>query len=599
MKATANRASSSSNGLKQAWDLLRRVGELYEETVRLVLPAKSEHTVRQWLARQSNALDAEDGLTALVIALSLAADLETFTPSHTGTVAIDRLARQRKRDAEPDVAYGVLRQARFTPFVMVKPLGDDLYLARNLVTEQTFTLLDDQVPRAALDVSLVARLCALGDGLYGAVGMMTPLHPDGVAVAMQFVRPGKGITSDHRCAAAVYRHVVRHGGPLIPGLNQPPETEDDVAEPSPLDLFAAGVAGSGQGVDAVPGVLDAVRRLASVDSILESLYKASVATLGLPAVYRRFAEVQIEALHLRSLAGSGTDRAPLDALSQAIDREIGLHRYPREAADLFREIRRVVTAIKPKQDQEDLTHVIERIRGLRAKTIDQGCTEQEALAAADKVAELLDRYGLSLGEIDLRQQACQGFGIESTRKRSGALDECLSSIAQFCDCRAWNETSEAGTIRSVFFGLPADVEAARYLYERVAMAFQTETAAFQKSHIYEEAGGGRAKSTRSFQWGLAGGIRTKLLQRKAERTETSIKASGRDLVPVKESVVEEELAKLGLNLTSKSQRGRMVLVDAFKAGEAAAQRFEAEIELQRSPDPDAAPTASGHGLRLR
>ena len=32
------------------------------------------------------------------------------------------------------------------------------------------------------------------------------------------------------------------------------------------------------------------------------------------------------------------------------------------------------------------------------------------------------------------------------------------------------------------------------------------------------------------------------LQRKAERTETSIKASGRDLVPVKESVVEEELA---------------------------------------------------------
>ena len=589
MKATANRASSSSNGLKQALDLLRRVRELYEETVLLVLPAKAEHTVRQWLARQSNAMDTEDGMTALVIALSLAADLETFTPSHTGTVAIDRLARQRKRDAEPEVAYGVLRQARFTPFVMVKPLDDDLYLARDLVAERTFTLLDDQVPRAALDVSLVARLCTLGDGLYGAVGMITPLHPDGVAVAMQFVRPGKGITSDHRCAAAVYRHVVRHGGPLIPGLNQPPETEDDLAGPTPLDLCAARLAASGEGLDAVPDVLDAVRRLASIDSILEALYKAteahSVTALKMAKVYRRFAEVQIEALHLRSLAGSGTDRAPLDALSQAIDREMGLHRYPREAADLFREIRRVVTAIKPKQDQEDLTRVIERIRGLRAKTIDQGCTEQEALAAADKVAELLDRYGLSLGEIDLRQQACQGFGIESTRKRSGALDECLSSIAQFCDCRAWNEMSEAGTIRSVFFGLPADVEAARYLYERVAMALQTETAAFQKSHIYDEAGGGRAKSTRSFRWGLAGGIRTKLLQRKAERTETSIKASGRDLVPVKESVVEEELAKLGLNLTSKSKRGQMVLVDAFEAGEAAAQRFEAEIELQRSPDP--------------
>ena len=113
-------------------------------------------------------------------------------------------------------------------------------------------------------------------------------------------------------------------------------------------------------------------------------------------------------------------------------------------------------------------------------------------------------------------------------------------------------------------------------------AFQTETAAFQKSGIYEEtAGGVRAKSTRSFQLGLAGGIRTKLVLRKAERTETWIKASGRDLVPVKASLVEEELAKLGLNFTSQSQRGRMVLPDAYKAGEVAAQRFEAEIELQR------------------
>ena len=589
MKATANRASGPSRGPKQGRELLRRIGELYVETTRLVLPAKAEHTVRQWIAHQRNAMEVEDGLIAVVIAMSLATDLETFTPSHTGTVAIDRLARQRQRGAEQDVAYDVIRKARFTPFVLVATLGDDLHVARNLITKQTFTLIDDEVPPGAHNVSLVARLCALGDDLYGAVGMMTPLHPDGLAVALQFARPGKGIASDHRCAAAVYRHVVRHGNPTIPGLNAPPETGTSPAELTPLDRLAARVAESGETLDAIPDVLDAVRRLASSDAILESLFKVTKAgRVGTPAsaaVFRRFAEVQIEALHLRSLAGSGMDRSPLDALSQALDREVGLNGYPREAADVFREIRRVVTAVKPKHDQEDLTRVIERIRGLRAKTIDQGCTEQEALAAADKVAELLDRYGLSLGEIDLRRQACQGFGIESTRKRSGPLDECLPSIAHFCDCRAWHETSAAGTIRSVIFGLPADVEAARYLYERVAMAFQTETAAFQKSGIYEEtAGGVRAKSTRSFQLGLARGIRTKLVLRKAERTETSIKASGRDLVPVKASLVEEELAKLGLNFTSKSQRGRMVLPDAYKAGEVAAQRFEAEIELQRSSD---------------
>ncbi len=33
-----------------------------------------------------------------------------------------------------------------------------------------------------------------------------------------------------------------------------------------------------------------------------------------------------------------------------------------------------------------------RIQGLRSKTTDNGCTEAEALLAATKVAELLDRY---------------------------------------------------------------------------------------------------------------------------------------------------------------------------------------------------------------
>ena len=192
MTATASRASEPSKGSKQARELLRHIDELYNETTQLVLPAKSEHTVRQWAVHQLNAMQVEDGLNAVLIALSLATDLETFTPSHTGMVAIDRLARQRQRNAEQDVAYDLIRKARFTPFVLVATLGDGLHVARNLVTEQTFTLLDDEVPPGTHNMSLVARLCALGDGLYGAVGMMTPLHPDGLAVALQFVPARQG-----------------------------------------------------------------------------------------------------------------------------------------------------------------------------------------------------------------------------------------------------------------------------------------------------------------------------------------------------------------------------------------------------------------------
>ncbi len=593
MKTAPQRNRAKADPLAALRDLDEQIARLHLEVVELTLGAKAEHTIRQWLSRSSLDSDIERDVRTLALAMTLAMELESFTPSHSGATAIDRLSRHRKIASEEEASYRALKGARLTSFLVRSMISEDIFAAEDLATKREFALFFNGLPIEVIGLPLVARLTVLDDATFGTVGMVLPLDAAGLAVAMEFVRPGRGIPHGHRCAAAVYRHVVRHGGLRIEGLNDfsdPDEEESLEHGPSAIDLLAATIVEGGVFKDLTPDVLNDARRLVSANTILEALYKAVLQSNGshpkMRAVYRQFAEVMIEALHLRALVGSGLDRSPLDRLEGLIQVEVASG-FPREAAELFREIRRNLLAAKPREAGEDLTRVIERIRGLRAKTIDQGCTEQEALAAADKVAELLDRYGLSLGEIDLRQQACNGFGIESTRKRSAPLDECLSSIAHFCDCRAWRETAADGTIRSVFFGLPADVEAARYLYERVAMAFTTETAAFQKSSVYgERAGGGRSKATQSFQLGLAQGITNKLMLRKAERTETATKASGRDLVPVKTSVVEEELAKLGLSFTSRGlRRGRMVLPEAFEAGQIAAQRFEAETELQGNSAP--------------
>lgn len=39
-----------------------------------------------------------------------------------------------------------------------------------------------------------------------------------------------------------------------------------------------------------------------------------------------------------------------------------------------------------------------RIRALRAKTVENGCTEAEALAAAELLADLLAKYNMTLDE---------------------------------------------------------------------------------------------------------------------------------------------------------------------------------------------------------
>jgi hypothetical protein len=180
---------------------------------------------------------------------------------------------------------------------------------------------------------------------------------------------------------------------------------------------------------------------------------------------------------------------------------------------VFDEVRRRLGTAPSGSDARDaeLDRLIGRIQALRAKTVEQGCTEQEALAAAEKVAELLDRYGLSLSELDLKQQACEGVSVETGRRRVGPVDDCVPAVAAFFDCRAWGEKSVSGTLRYVFFGLLADVAAARYLYELVERAFETETARFRAGETYTTMPTRvRRTATHSFGIGLIRGIATKL-----------------------------------------------------------------------------------------
>jgi NOL1/NOP2/fmu family ribosome biogenesis protein len=67
---------------------------------------------------------------------------------------------------------------------------------------------------------------------------------------------------------------------------------------------------------------------------------------------------------------------------------------------------------------------------------------------------------------------------------------------------------------------------------------------------------------------------------KAARTVSTSKSTGFDLVAVKHVVVEEEIAKLGLNLTTRTKSTRRyVHGEAFAAGKAAGALFEPNAVL--------------------
>ncbi len=203
------------------------------------------------------------------------------------------------------------------------------------------------------------------------------------------------------------------------------------------------------------------------------------------------------------------------------------------------------------------------------------------MAAAAKVSELLDRYDLTLDEVSVRASECEGVSVTTGRKRRAPVDNCMRPVAEFCDCRVWSEESEDGALRYVFFGLKADVEAARFLHDLIEVTFTTESTTFRRGDIYQGLrGGDRRMALNSFQIGLAKGIIAKLAALKAGRRGSTQKSTGFDLVATKHSVVDEEIARLGLNFISRATSSRRyVHGEAYAAGKAAGALFEPNAAL--------------------
>jgi hypothetical protein len=571
-------------------DICDAILDLRNEAQRFVAPSRMMDIVTKWApgVKAGQAREYEQICGALDAAI-LSADLALSIPSASGSTAFDRLAKSL-RDPPPaqKAAALALLHSRFrllavTEIAPPSAKLEDVFVCGDVLSGEKLLLAASGLPTSALGLTLFGRAVRVVDGVWAMPGAITPL--DYAALQIAEGHPAaKTASGNARWADAIYRHVVRHGTLLIPGINRPADTQSDLfadavpAHDDPIHAtMHAWLAIGDNPPDAE--LLRHTRALAELQHILivigDSAMMRHRGEIAKAAALEQIARVFLETIMRRERSGSGA--LTMDMIRQSIEREIS-HGMPSDSLPLFSRLRDSLLAAggMPVRDDLALARLMARIQGLRAKTTEQGCTEHEALAAAEKVAELLDRHGLSLGELEFRAQPCEGIGIDTSRRRFAPIDSCVPGIAAFFDCRVWTERAEGAPLRYVFFGLRADVAAAQYLYELVDRAFETETNAFRAGDLYARLAGERRRATNSFQTGMATGINQKLAALRAARDVHCRSLSGRDLVQVKASMVDDEVEKLGLSLTRRaiSAGGKTVLRDAFHAGKEAGQRFE-------------------------
>ncbi len=588
----------SRDVLETDFQVLEAIGAHVDRLMQIIVKSGAPgKTIRRWLAGRQ---DVPEDVQWTMVLVATATDLELFTPSTSGATPVDRYLGSRRPESEVDRgALEALRRARFRLVRIVGRDGADLVRLRDLVTDEALVLLDSRIAPSAAGATTAMRLCPLASGRQTLITPLFAIDAPTLARAMTFVRYGKLLGGGQRCAANLYRDIARGAYlpmPTLSGAFKAMEAglEADLSEVQRLYLkwLRASREGGPAGLAAETSLAAETRTAASLRNLVDALNGFAIAVNGGPddskLIFARISEIQIETLAQRARAGVAGYAGVLDRAAEAISHHITRGDMGAEARSLFERLRARYDFADPPApetkgaaDRAAMDRVIQLIQALRAKTVDRGCTEEEAMAAAAKVAELLARHDLSLDELGVRQSDCAGAPVETGRRRRAAQDYCVQPVAEFCDCRAWSEESTDGTLRYVFFGLEADVEAARFLHDLIENVFETESAAFRQGAIYGALRGGeRRTALNSFQIGLSNGIAGKLNTLKAARSATAAATTGRDLVAVKQSVVDDELEKLGLHFTRRSASSRrLVNSEAYAAGRAAGALFEPHAPL--------------------
>lgn len=225
--------------------------------------------------------------------------------------------------------------------------------------------------------------------------------------------------------------------------------------------------------------------------------------------------------------------------------------------------------------------IAERLRRLMQMTVDNGCSEAEAIVAAGKANGLMAEYGLSYA--DVAEVRADRYGVRrrpfsggsAARRTHHEVSRCHGTIAKFCDCKAWY----AGT-DLIFFGAETDTETAFYLQDIIRMAMDRECARYLASG--ERPKGLHGNSLRaSFLAGMATRVNQRLREmlavRQADMAKVARAGAGTALVVLeKQAVVTERyaqhMAATGLKLKRSTSRHTLRSRDAIQAGMSAGDR---------------------------
>lgn len=193
---------------------------------------------------------------------------------------------------------------------------------------------------------------------------------------------------------------------------------------------------------------------------------------------------------------------------------------------------------------ENKEKIIKKIKALMEKTVENGCTENEAILAAEKVKQLLDEYELNTSELEIKNSIYTeneiNIEIETVLP---FLIRIAIKIAKLTKTRFWYQDSIRKQSIS-FFGIKHETQLAEYLLNICKIVLINESKNIDEQTRIIVKQNIRRRKKISLLEGITQSICT--------RIENMLnKTTGTGLVVVREKEIEKELKKLNINIKPK------------------------------------------------
>lgn len=201
-------------------------------------------------------------------------------------------------------------------------------------------------------------------------------------------------------------------------------------------------------------------------------------------------------------------------------------------------------------------------------TVENGCTEGEAISAAAKMAELMDKYGVGFADLEREESVFTEFAYKVFDEVGWKLGIIATAVGGLTGTRVFRDAARSAATKFTFFGREDDVEVAHYILSIAERAIRTELAAFDKNIILMSRSAKRVKRI-AFLDGMANSLSKKI--RDIDWTRRRAEPPGQSVVELKERKAAAEMRARGIVTKRTSGHHSFTFDPSYGQGAAAAE----------------------------